>query len=211
MQPYEAQFLPLAIRGVHYYKISGRYTYRGDLLITDGCLYFIARESLEEARERSERKYRLAIETALRTAYFVRLIPTLLMFGATALIGVRRATSALRLMLLGPATEVESKPQAWWRQEFQLGGERVAEHELRRALDNYVARARVERRNPLFPPEDAHLPEPERFAREEIRDLKLSSRGELSFYAHSDRHDFAVGRRARDLLHRALKAGRFIF
>ncbi|WP_337122351.1 hypothetical protein, partial [Staphylococcus aureus] len=94
---------------------------------TDGCLYFIARESLEEARERSERKYRLAIETALRTAYFVRLIPTLLMFGTAALIGVRRATSALRLMLLGPATEVESKPQAWWRQEFQLGGERVAE------------------------------------------------------------------------------------
>lgn len=211
MQPYEVQSLPLAIRGVHYYKISKRYTYRGDLLITDGCLYFITRESLEEAREKSERKFRLALEASLRVSHFMPLISHLFMFGIPALIGMRRATSALRMALLGPATKVEPKPQAWWLQEFQLGSERIAEHELRRALDAYVARARAERRDPLFPPEDAHLPEPERFAREEIRDLKLDSRGELSFYAHADRHDFAVGRRARDPLRRALKAGRFIF
>jgi len=47
-----AEILPVSIRNVQYYKISGKYSYEGELIITDGVLYFFPFLDLEERRLR---------------------------------------------------------------------------------------------------------------------------------------------------------------
>src|SRR5215207_681558 len=44
--------LPVSISKVQYYKISGKYSYEGELIITDGVLYFFPFVDLEEKRLR---------------------------------------------------------------------------------------------------------------------------------------------------------------
>lgn len=47
--------LPIKISGVHYYKISGKYIFAGDLIVTRGTLYFFPMIDLEEQRTKSTR------------------------------------------------------------------------------------------------------------------------------------------------------------
>jgi hypothetical protein len=47
--------LPVMIRGVHYYRISGRYTFAGDLYVGRGTIYFFPVVDLEEQRSKSVR------------------------------------------------------------------------------------------------------------------------------------------------------------
>lgn len=43
--------MPVRFRNVHYYRISGRYTFAGDLFISRGCIYYFPEVDL--ARQRS--------------------------------------------------------------------------------------------------------------------------------------------------------------
>lgn len=47
--------LPIKISGVHYYKISGKYIFAGDLFVTRGTLYFFPMIDLEEQRTKNTR------------------------------------------------------------------------------------------------------------------------------------------------------------
>lgn len=47
--------LPIKLSGVHYYRISGRYTFAGDLFIDRGTLYFFPEVDLEKQRSDSTR------------------------------------------------------------------------------------------------------------------------------------------------------------
>jgi hypothetical protein len=47
--------LPVKFYNVHYYRISGRYTFAGDLFIARGAVYFFPEVDLAEQRERSVR------------------------------------------------------------------------------------------------------------------------------------------------------------
>lgn len=47
--------LPIMISGVHYYRISGRYTFAGDLFIARGTIYFFPMVDLEEQRSKNAR------------------------------------------------------------------------------------------------------------------------------------------------------------
>lgn len=48
--------LPVKFRNVHYYRISGRYTFAGDLFISRGAIYFFPEVDLAEQRNRSFQK-----------------------------------------------------------------------------------------------------------------------------------------------------------
>lgn len=45
--------LPVKFRNVHYYRISGRYIFAGDLFVTRGAIYFFPEVDLEEQRRRT--------------------------------------------------------------------------------------------------------------------------------------------------------------
>lgn len=45
--------LPVKFRNVHYYRISGRYTFAGDLFVTRGAIYFFPEVDLAEQRRKS--------------------------------------------------------------------------------------------------------------------------------------------------------------
>src|SRR5437016_1105591 len=45
--------LPVKFHNVHYYRISGRYTFAGDLFIARGAVYFFPEVDLAEQRRRS--------------------------------------------------------------------------------------------------------------------------------------------------------------
>lgn len=45
--------LPVKFKNVHYYRISGRYTFAGDLFVSRGAIYFFPEVDLEEQRRRS--------------------------------------------------------------------------------------------------------------------------------------------------------------
>ena len=45
--------LPIKLKGVHYYRISGRYTFAGDLFIARATLYFFPEVDLEKQRSDS--------------------------------------------------------------------------------------------------------------------------------------------------------------
>jgi hypothetical protein len=45
--------LPVKFRNVHYYRISGRYTFAGDLFVSRGAIYFFPEVDLAEQRRRS--------------------------------------------------------------------------------------------------------------------------------------------------------------
>ena len=45
--------LPVKFKNVHYYRISGRYTFAGDLFVSRGAIYFFPEVDLAEQRNRS--------------------------------------------------------------------------------------------------------------------------------------------------------------
>jgi hypothetical protein len=45
--------LPVKFKNVHYYRISGRYTFAGDLFVSRGAIYFFPEVDLAEQRRRS--------------------------------------------------------------------------------------------------------------------------------------------------------------
>lgn len=45
--------LPVKFRNVHYYRISGRYIFAGDLFVSRGAIYFFPEVDLAEQRDRS--------------------------------------------------------------------------------------------------------------------------------------------------------------
>ena len=47
--------LPVKLDGVHYYRISGRYIFAGDLFIGRGTIYFFPEVDLAEQRSESTR------------------------------------------------------------------------------------------------------------------------------------------------------------
>src|SRR5258705_7692036 len=45
--------LPVKFEGVHYYRVSGRYIFSGDLIIARGAIYFFPKVDLEQQQEQA--------------------------------------------------------------------------------------------------------------------------------------------------------------
>ncbi|HEV2704758.1 MAG TPA: hypothetical protein VGV59_02470 [Pyrinomonadaceae bacterium] len=164
----------MSIDEVAYYKVAGQYCFQGDLIFTNGCIYFFPHTDLNQRIPDFSNELETPIG-GLLDEFFMRpvvlpLINTLAM----------RSANRSRLRTMGLWREVDS------------------DEVLKSKLDGFIAELRRNRT-----PTDT-LPIPSRFEHGEVSNLKLSAAGVLSFEAQSDTHDFCVGIFKKRLLREVL-------
>jgi hypothetical protein len=179
--------LPTSIRNVQYYKIAGKYSYEGELIITDGVLYFFPTVDLEEQR--------------LRKNMFL---------GGGCIVGIigfiTGVVILIILKLLGSIVSPLIKSSYSDFRKTGLWKDTDTSETLQPKLDNYIAE-RKQNKELL----SSSMPAPIRFSYRDIHQgLIVNGMGELRFYAYSDWHDFNVGVVKKELLRRALKEGKFL-
>src|SRR5215216_470362 len=156
--------LPTSISNVQYYKISGKYSYEGELIITDGVLYFFPFVDLEEKRFRKNMFIGGGCVWGIGT-FLVGLI-----LGAIfSLIG----------SLIKPF-RLSSSHSKLRRQGLWSDGD--SSEPLQKKLDAYIGEMK-EKKLTL----SSSMPVPSRFPKESISNLTLSFMGEMSFDAQSDK------------------------
>lgn len=166
----------MSIDNVPYYKITGQYCFKGDLIFIRGGIYFFPRADLEKQRE--------------EISNVLRFIPHL--HHAELLIGpiVRKCIHLLRPLAIRSVNESGLKELALW-QPGDTG------ETLKPKLDSHITDLKLNHR-----PDS--LPNPACFKLNEVSNLRISRTGTLSFDAQSDRHDFSVGLRRKEMLRKAL-------
>lgn len=164
----------VSIDGVPYYKITGRYCFRGDLILTRGSIYFFPHTDLELQRDDAAQALevlgmggRLLVPIV---AWVVRLLRPLAVRGVN--------NSDLRDSGLWQDGDSSESLQS------RLNG-RITE----------LKRGKFSRTG---------LPIPLRVGRDEVTRLRISAGGTLSFDAQSDSHDFSVGMFRKQFLREAL-------
>ena len=69
--------LPITIKSVRYYLITGQYAFSGDLVITRGAIYFFPDKDLEQERiDKAVKKYAQSKQPEPRTKYLAQLRKT---------------------------------------------------------------------------------------------------------------------------------------
>lgn len=179
--------LPVSINHVPYYKIAGNYVYEGELIITDGVVYYLPQVDLEERR--------------LRKNMFI---------GGGCVIGIFGFITglllALVLKLLGGIISPFLKSSHSELRELGVWTDADTSATLQSKLDGYISERK---KNPQLL--SSSLPVPARFSYTDIHQgLSVSAMGDLRFYAYSDWHDFNVGVLKKELLRQALKESKFL-
>jgi hypothetical protein len=179
--------LPLSFDDVWYFRRE----YRGDLVVTDGVLYYFphTNAALEKAR-RHKPDAADAVTAVLGPAGEV----------LDAGLGVYRAGARLWRRLRGPTV---NRPRLMKEGLWAVG---ASSRDMQRRLDAHVEAARKEPAQQVA--YEFGLPKPMRFAADEMRRVRLRL-GALKFDTEFDQHDFTVGLRRAGALRRALRDGGF--
>jgi hypothetical protein len=180
--------LPVSFDDVWYFRKE----YRGDLVVTDGVLYYFphTNTALEKAR-------RNAPDAADGVAPFIGAAGEALSVG----LGFYRVAADLWRRLRPPTiNQPRLKKAGLWA----VG---ASSRDMQALLDAHVEEARREPARLVA--YEFTLPKPMRFAAEGMRGVRLRL-GVLKFDTEFDRHDFTVGLRRSKLLRRALREGGFV-
>lgn len=180
--------LPVSFDDVWYFRKE----YRGDLVVTDGVLYYFphTNAALEKAR-------RNAPAAADGVAPFIGAAGEALGVG----LGLYKVAEGL-WRRLRPSTL--NQPRLKKDGPWVVG---ASSREMQALLDAHVAEVRREPAQLVA--YEFGLPKPMRFTAEEMRDVRVRL-GVLKFDTEFDQHDFTVGLRRSKLLRRALRAGGFV-
>ena len=180
--------LPVSFDDVWYFRRE----YRGDLVVTDGVLYYFphTNATLEQARQG-------APDPVDGIAPFIGDAGEALGLG----LGLYRVAAGLWRKLRTPTiNQPRLKKEGVW----MVG---ASSRELQARLDSRVEAARREPARLVA--YELTLPKPRRFAAGELKDVRLRL-GVLKFETEFDDHDFQVGLRRAGLLRRALREGGFV-
>ena len=179
--------LPLSFDDVWYFRRE----YRGDLVVTDGVLYYFphTNATLEKAR-------RNAPDPFDGVAPFLGAAGEAVGLG----LGLYRAAGGLWRRLRTPTV---NRPRL---RESGLWTVGASSRDMRALLDAHVEAAR--REPPRLVAYELTLPKPARFEAGAVRNVRLRL-GVLRFDTEFDSHDFTVGLRRAGLLRRALREGGF--
>jgi hypothetical protein len=170
---------PMSIDDVPYY--TGYYN--GDFIITNGVLYYFPHTDLTQEDINNR--------VGSRTPFVARI----LINGVSTVV-----FSAAYITKLSGSNRSRIRKAGLWKANDSNA-------DLQKRLDEHISKVKSERSAGVkF---STALPAPERFARDEIQNMKLSFGGVLTFDAHSDSHDFKVGLIRKGLLRQALKDGGF--
>ena len=176
---------PTCVTNTKYYKISGKYTYGGELVITRGVLYFFPFADLEEERQQRN-GILLLCRVAFRPAYLLAL---LILLPVQLLSGLFRQAPISRSRLV--------KEKVW--------DESDSNETLQRKLDCRISEVKEKK---LL--SSSSLPVPSRYLPGDLSTVKMSVLGNLSFDAQHDHHDFHVGAFRRKGVLEALEAAGFL-
>ncbi|HEX8457861.1 MAG TPA: hypothetical protein VF656_11235 [Pyrinomonadaceae bacterium] len=183
--------LPASFDDVPYY----RKRYSGDLIVTEGVLYYFTHTDVEQNFIDEQRK-RFAPSISLSN--IPRNFPLILKIAI-------KVTSTI-IWSVAYATRIRGTNHSYLR-----GGELWAatdsNAELQSKLDAHISQLKLQKTSSMdF---SSSLPKPQRFTLAEIKNLKLTEMGRLTFDTEFDNHDFKVGIIRRGLLIKALLNGGF--
>lgn len=171
--------LPLFFDNIHYYKMDGKFSFSGDLIITPKIIYYFPHTDLEQERINRGSE----VEPGF--------------LGSEALGSLFR-NILTNFGLVQPINQ--PKP---WKMVMWKWGDPV--EVLQSSLDALISESkRNARHNPEF---NASLPIPFKFMADTIKQMSIDKEGVLSFEAGYDRHDFNIGNeKKRDLQEALLEA-----
>ena len=175
--------LPVSFEDVSYFKR----TYGGDLIITDGVIYYFPNTNLADQTNKNLSGWnRMTLYGGL-----LFLVDDLAIILGTAWRSQMGATMNSPLI----------KEAGLWR-----------DGDSSKALQDRLDAHLTELKEQIRRPEDysTSLPPPMRFAREDISGLSLKFTGTLKFEAHFDNHDFFVNAKRKKLLRTALGEAGFL-
>ncbi|HEX8336262.1 MAG TPA: hypothetical protein VF621_05995 [Pyrinomonadaceae bacterium] len=179
--------LPVSFDDVWYFRKE----YRGDLIVTDGVLYYFPHTNAELEKAR-----RNAPGAADGVAPFIGAAGEALNLG----LGLYKVAAGLWRKLRRPTI---NRPRLKQAGLWAFGAN---SRDMQALLD---ARVEAARREPArLVAYELTLPKPMRFAAAEMRGVRLRL-GVLKFDTEFDGHDFTVGLRRAKLLRRALRDGGF--
>jgi len=154
-------------------------SYNGDLIIIEEVIYYFPHTDLTQ--EYIDRTTKSRMPLALRLL-------------ANVLSSVGNLTG------LKGSNRSRIRKKGLWKSGDSCGS-------LQQTLDTHISTRKKEKQPEMS--FSSSLPMPERFHRDEVQNLTLSSIGVLSFDAHSDSHDFKIGLVRKGLLRAALAEAHF--
>ena len=173
--------LPLFFDNIHYYKMDGKFTFSGDLIITPKIIYYFPHTDLEQERINRGSDAEQGF------------------LGSEALGNLFRS-ALTNFGLVQPINRPKSWKMVMWK-----WGDPV--EVLQTRLDALISELKHSaRQNPEF---TSSLPIPGRFMTGAIKQMNIDKDGVLSFEASYDRHDFNIGNEKKRDLQEALLEGEF--
>ncbi|MET0647870.1 MAG: hypothetical protein ABW208_14740 [Pyrinomonadaceae bacterium] len=179
--------LPVSFDDVWYFRKE----YRGDLIVTDGVLYYFPHTNAELERARRNKP-----DAADGVAALIGEAGEVLSAGR----GLYRVGAGLWRRLRGPTI---NRPRLKGAGLWAVG---ASSRDMQRRLDAHVEAVRKEPARLVA--YELTLPKPTRFAAGEMRNVRVRL-GVLKFDTEFDSHDFTVGLRRAGLLRRMLREGGF--
>jgi len=171
--------LPIRISKVDY-MVAGSYAYRGDLIITEGIIYYVPFNHLRRGQPPDEG----------------------VMFGGMAdgLLGAKGVGSAASP--LDESIKLFDRPVLDWE---RLWRSNIPDRELQAVMDSYIAEVK---KYPSASADV--LPVPGRYTKDDVRNLVLTALGRLKFETAYEEHTFKIGMTKKGTLQQALRDARFI-
>lgn len=171
--------LPVQISNTRY-RVAGSYVYKGDLIVTEGIIYYVPLQYLKSRGMSDE------------GALFGGVVGSMLAGGGVTASPLDN-DETIKLF---------DRPVMNWKMLWQS---RPNNQHLQAVLDSYI----TELKNyPSASVDD--LPVPGRYSKAEVRNLSLNALGRLSFETQFDEHVFKIGMLAKGKLQQALKESGFI-
>ncbi|HKS40054.1 MAG TPA: hypothetical protein VJX74_05520 [Blastocatellia bacterium] len=173
--------LPLFLDNIHYYKMDGKFSFSGDLIITPKIIYYFPHTDLEQERINRGSE----VEPGF--------------FGSEAL-GNFFKNALTNFGLIQPI----NRPKSWKTVMWKWGDPVEV---LQSRLDALIAELKHSaRHNPEF---TSSLPIPCRFMTNVVKQMNIDKDGVLSFEADYDRHDLNIGNEKKRDVQEALLEGEF--
>jgi hypothetical protein len=177
--------LPTSISKIPYYKISSKYSYEGELVITQGVLYFFPFVDLQDKRQEK------SVGLLLGGCVFG---PLIYLLSLLLLLPFKFMGNFFKQL---PLSSSKVRKQGLW-----VEGD--SSESLQRKLDKHIEQIKEKK---LL--SSSSLPVPGRFNNDEIFNLKVSPMGNLSLNTRHDKHDFKIGTLRKAAVIEALKIAGF--
>ncbi len=184
--------LPISFDEVSYFKNE----YRGDLIVTEGVLYYFPHTRVSYARRETGFKGMIAAKHASIIAVLVLVVPYAGWIFEASDKSVKIGKFLKRTFRPSVNRALIKKEHVWHGNEDSKL--------LQRKLDAYIA----DKKSESLKFDEDSVPKPMRFAIGEMEKVRLGLK--LKFDSKFDDHDFRINPIRRGLLKRALKEGGFL-